>query len=286
MSKVLSSARHFIATNARLLERLRFGVAFDGLACDHVARAVVAYQRADGGLGYALEPDSRAETSQPLFVEVGLVALQEVAWRDRDLANQFCSYLATVCAHDGLVAPLLADASRYAHASHWSDPQEASLNLTISLCGLLNYQGATHPWLARATDECVRRLFERPPTEAHTLLCASRLAEHASDRALSTKIIDLISSALPSASYFRSDPASTDYGLTPLHFARSPNSPMAQVFARDHVDEYLEQLRATQRSDGSWPVPWQPPGQAAAAEWAGIVTLEAVRTLSAYGALD
>jgi hypothetical protein len=61
---------------------------------------------------------------------------------------------------------------------------------------------------------------------------------------------------------------------------------MAQVFARNHVDEYLEQLRATQRSDGSWPVPWQPPGQAAAAEWAGIVTLEAVRTLSAYGALD
>ena len=73
MSNVLSNARRFILTHARLLERRLFEVRFADATPACVAEVVRAYCNPDGGLGHALEPDLRCAESQPLFVEGGWV---------------------------------------------------------------------------------------------------------------------------------------------------------------------------------------------------------------------
>ena len=44
-------------------------------------------------------------------------------------------------------------------------------------------------------------------------------------------------------------------------------------------------LERDQQTDGGWPVTWEPPSEASRLEWRGIVTLGALRTLTAYGRL-
>ena len=212
--------------------------------------------------------------------------MREAGWRDERFANSLCDYLATVSNEAGLVPPLLIDALSSPHAPHWANLPEAGLNPTAGLCGLLHFQGATHPWLARATEACVRVLIESPPSEAHALHCAARLTEGLADQAAANRILDIIAAALPKAAFFKSDAGCTSYGLTPLHFAPTPESRLAKLFSTQQRLAHLTELKGRQQEDGGWPVSWETTGPAATAEWAALVTLEAVRTLSAYNQLD
>ena len=89
MDKPFVRARDFMYTHARLLERLLFAVRFEGAPPAAVGRLITAYQNPDGGLGHALEPDVRCPESQPLFIEIGLSAMRDAGWQDRDLAQAF-----------------------------------------------------------------------------------------------------------------------------------------------------------------------------------------------------
>ena len=50
----------------------------------------------------------------------------------------------------------------------------------------------------------------------------------------------------------------------------------AQIGAADH-------LLRNQQPGGGWPITWEPPSEAATLEWRGVVTLQALRTLTSYG---
>ena len=284
MSDTLSRARDFMLTHARLLERRLFEVQFAGADPASVAQVVRAYQNADGGLGHALEPDLRCPDSQPLFVEVGLTALHEAGCRDQGLALSVCPFLASASDEAGLVPPILDTALGSPHASHMGPSAVASdLNPTAGLCGLLHYQGVQHPWLSRATETCCDLLIRHPPLEAHTLLGATRLADHLPDRALAGRLYDAIASALPRARFFIAEAPVEGYGLTPLHFAPRPESKWRVLFSDAQIDGHLQDLIGRQQPDGGWPIAWEAPGPAAVLEWRGRWTLEAVCTLTAYG---
>jgi hypothetical protein len=283
MSDTLSRAQTFMLTHARLLERRLFEVQFAGAEPATVARAVRAYQNADGGLGHALEPDLRCAESQPLFAEVGLAALCEAGCRDPELARSLCAFLQSASDEAGLVPPILASALASPHALHWTASSLApDLNPTAGVCGLLHYQGIRHPWLSLATATCCE-LLRDPPREAHTLLSATRLADHLPDRALAKRLHDAIASVLPQASSFIAEAPVQGYGLTPLHFAPHPDSNWRALFSEEQIDGHLRDLLARQQADGGWPITWEAPGPAAALEWRGSTTLEAIRRLSAYG---
>jgi hypothetical protein len=278
-------AREFILSEARLLERLLFAVAFEGAASAAVGKLVAAYQNPDGGLGHALEPDVRCPESQPLFCEVGLSALHAARRRDRELALAICSFLEGVSDPLGLVPTLLPGALTSPHAPHWATTGAPGLNPTAGLCGLLLYQSIEHPWLTRATRTCCELLQRNPPRDAHALLCAARLVEHLPDRHLAAKLAERIASALPDATYFIPSAPVTTYGLTPLHFAPTPASPFRRFFAERQIAGHLADFLAKQQADGGWPVTWQAPGRAAQSEWRGKVTLEALSVLVAYGVI-
>jgi hypothetical protein len=284
VSEPLAAARHFILTHARLLERRLYEVSYAGAAPASVAQVVRAYQNPDGGFGHALEPDLRCPESQPLFVEVGLAALYEVGCHDPDLACSVCPFLQSAANEVGLVPPMLASALASPHAPHWSASATApDLNPTAGLCGLLHYQGVAHPWLSRATETCCELLLHDLPLEAHTLLGATRLADHLPDRALAKRLHDAIASALPRARFFIAEAPVQGYGLTPLHFAPRPDSNWRALFSEEQIDGHLDDLLARQQADGGWPISWEPPGPPSALEWRGRLTLEAIRPLVAYG---
>lgn len=275
-------ARRFIYSEARLLERLLFEVKFEGAEPETIGRLVSAYQNPDGGFGHALEPDVRCPESQPLFVEMGLSAMQDARWRDREISLSICSFLEKISNGGGLVPILLPSALESPHAAHWTSTGKPGINPTAGICGLLHYQGIEHPWLTRATDTCCELLLRNPPDEAHSLLCAARLAEHLPDRQVAGNLIDRIAEALPKARFYISSVSAEEYGLTPLHYAPFPASSLRPLFTQEQIEQHLEGLMSKQQEDGGWPISWSPPGPASQSEWRGRGTLEALLTLVSY----
>ena len=84
---------------------------------------------------------------------------------------------------------------------------------------------------------------------------------------------------------FHLDPDTPGYGLSPLDVAPQATSRWRALFTDAQIDAHLDRLQKDQQADGGWPITWEPPSQAAVAEWRGIVTLQALRTLTSYGRL-
>lgn len=286
MDERFAKAYQFMLHSARLLERRAFESRFLGTPPHQVAEVLRVYRNPDGGLGHALEPDLRCSESQPLFCEVGLATLYDVGYRDGELGRSMCAYLDTVADKDGLLPPFVERAREFPHASHWDVPVEYGLNPTLGLCGLLHYHGAEHAWLSRATATCCARLLDAPPAEAHTLLGATRLADHLPDRLIAHRLTELITSVLPTARFFLPTAPVTTYGLTPLHFAPTPQSRWRSLFSDEQIDGHLNDLLGRQQADGGWPISWEPPPGAATFEWRGRWTFEAVNVLVAYGRIE
>lgn len=276
-------AKDFILSNARLLERTIFAVLFENESNSRILRIIASYQNDDGGLGHALEPDLRCSESQPLFVEVGLSALQECGCRDSQFANSLCIFLESVSDEGGLVPPILRTAIAAPHATHWRESNiNFDLNPTIGICGLLHYQGATHPWLEKATRTCIDIMLSDPPREAHTLSGATRLADFHPDPEIRDRLFQIVADSLPGAQFFIPHVPVRTYGLTPLHFAVTPASRWRQLFTDYQIDGHLEELKNSQKEDGGWPITWEAPSQASVSEWRGKGTLEALKVLAAY----
>ena len=70
-------AEAYIWSTARVLEQRRFEVLFKDGDPAAVEAALAPYRTADGGYGYALEPDGRGPTSQPPHIWTALEALED-----------------------------------------------------------------------------------------------------------------------------------------------------------------------------------------------------------------
>ncbi len=280
------AGRQFMYSEGRLLERRVFAALFEGAPVTHVADVLRGYQNADGGFGHGLEPDKRCPDSQPLDVAFALESFDAVGYIDRQMALRAGDFLASVSDPSGAVPIVLPSVAQYPRADHWADGHfPPALNPTAGIVGLLYRFGIEHPWVERATAFCWSRLEQEPPTDAHVILDVLSFLEHAPDRQRAEPLIPLVVARLPSASYYRSDPEDPEYGLSPLHFASSPDSPCRSLFSDELLDAHLDRLQAEQQADGGWPLSWNPPTQASVLEWRGHETLWALRVLSAYGRL-
>jgi hypothetical protein len=276
------AARDFVQREARILEQRVAATLFENAGSDGVVAAVAAYANEDGGLGHGLEPDVRCPSSQPLFVSFGLDALVSVGAAPRELLAACCRFLAGVAHQRGAVPMLLPPALDYPHAAHWDETAyPPHPTMTIGIAAALHELGFRHPWLDRATDYALAEFDREPPDEAHLLRYSLRLAVALDDSAR----LERLASAIPAARWFKSDPASTDYGVTPLQMAPSPQF-ARKVFNEDLLDAHLDALEAEQQPDGGWELAWEPPSDASRLEWRGVRTVEAVRLLRAYGRLD
>ncbi len=273
-------------TAGRVLDQRLFAVLFDDADPDGVVAALMAYRNPDGGFGHGLEPDKRAPSSQPLDVEIAFEYLVAANADAAPVVRAACDWLVTVSVSSGAVPPVFAETlAEYPHAAHWEAPSfPAGVNPTATIAAHAHTLGVEHPWADRATEYCLGEIeADRSPSEAHDLLCLTKLLAAAPDQDRAEPLLGAVRSTLQTASFMKFDTDDPSYGLTPLHFAPSPTSIASDWFDDETLAAFLDALERDQQPDGGWPISWQPPGPASAIEWRAITTLAAMRTLRAYG---
>ena len=276
--------RDFVYREGRLLERRLLAALFE----NGLARAVVdclrGYQNEDGGFGHALEPDKRAPASQPLDVEIALEVLDAAGEPDAEMIRRACDYLETVADDRGALPPVLRSIAGFPRADHWGDGEFAPGAVpTLGLAALLDKHGIEHPWRVRVDDFCWNAVEGNPPDDAHELRECFAFVENSRDRPRAEAAVERLAQALSQARWFLPDADSDQYGLTPLHFAPSPDSRWRALFSDEQIEAHLDRLSEDQQDDGGWPLAWSPPSAASTLDWRGIETLRALRVLVAYG---
>jgi hypothetical protein len=288
MDDAFVAAERFIQAEARLLEQRLFATCFRGAPPSGVVDALRGYRNADGGFGHGLEPDKRCPASLPVDVEVAIEALATAGTADAGLLGPACDFLAAVADRVDaggavpLVFPVIED---YPRAEHWSDwAYPPGVNPTAGLAGLLHRLQFAHPWRDAATAYCWRVLEDDPlPDDVHALAEVLVFLSHVPDRERAARHAAAVVAHLPGREMYHLDPDAPGYGLTPLRMAPAPDAPWRSLFTDAQIDGHLDRLLANQQEDGGWPITWDPPSAASRLEWRGKVTLEAVRTLRAYG---
>jgi hypothetical protein len=286
MDDVFAAAERFLRAEARLLEQRLFDTLFHGAPASGVVDALRGYRNDDGGFGHGLEPDKRCPASLPLDVELALQTLVAARTTDPELLRGAADFLGGI-AVDGavsLAAPVIESYPRAEHMTDWT--YVPGLNPTAGLAGLLYQLDFAHPWRDAATRYCWQELEHNPPpSDVHAILEVFGFLAHVPDRERADKQIAAVTERLMTAEMFHLDPEAEGYGLTPLHFAPTADSPWRSLFTDDQLNGHLDHLLRAQQPDGGWEVAWEPPGAASRLAWRGMVTLHALRTLDSYGRL-
>lgn len=278
--------RDFIRAEARLLEQRLFANLFEDASASGVLAALGAYRNDDGGFGHGLEPDKLCPDSLPIDVEIAFDVLDAVDAGSHEMARGACDYLATISV-DGAVALASPVIERYPRAVHWSDwTYRPGLNPTAGLAGQLHRLGVDHPWRKDATAWCWDALAQGLPDEAHALAAVLVFLANVDDRQRAEDVAANVRAHLPAVTMFRLDAQDPEYGVSPLDYAPDPAGPWRDLFTDATIDAHLDLLLAEQQDDGGWPLRWEPPGIAATLAYRGMVTLRALRVLTAYGRID
>ena len=286
MSHVLDRARDFLLRNGRLLERRLFEHHFEGASAEPVVRALAAYQGRDGGFGSALEPDKRDPHSQPVDVQIAFEILDEVDAFDPLLARRACDWLASIATPEGGLPFALPTVNAAPHAVWWAvegAQPPADINPTAAIVGLLRKHGIEHGWVARGEAYCWSVVEGSETDKFHDLMPMIAFLEHTPDRARAEAALDVLAKRIPGL--VELDAGAVGYVKKPLDWAPSPGSFCHRLFSKEVLGHHLAALEARQADDGGWPISWETVGPGAQLEYRGVVTVNALKTLKAYGAL-
>jgi hypothetical protein len=291
----LSAAAAFLAGSARVLDRRRFDLLFDGGEVAPVLAAVDGYRNADSGYGWGLEPDLRSRTSQPggalhafeVFVDVGPEA--------SDRAVQLCDWLASVALPDGGLPFALPVPDPAACAPFWTgaDPTVSSLQITGIVAAAAHRAAAripavaAHPWLATATGYCVTAIrgWGSAPHAMELAFGVQFLDAAAGVRPDVPEVLDALRPYVPADGLLHVTGGAVDEYMRPLDFTPLPGGPARTLFDRGVVDAELRHLAEAQLPDGGWPVDFDSYSPAATLEWRGHRTVQALLLLRDNGAL-
>lgn len=297
-------ARSFLQERARPLERHAFEFDFEGAPAWPVFDALAHYRNPDGGFGHGLEPDALTGASGALATSVALHRLAEAdAARDHPLVTGAVDYLTQTLDPTTRVWRIVPEATCDApHAPWWAqDGLEArfhgfTLNPKADIVAMLYTLGpaADEGWLDGLAEDVVREAEGRAAAglEMHDLINVAHLldAPHLSP-GLRRRLLEMVVPiAQDSVGHGPEDWAG--YGLKPLALAPRPDTALASVLA-DPLQAHLDFLIATQVEDGAWWPAWSWGDDADPAAWAdsrvawaGMLTLDALRHLRAFGRID
>ena len=285
----LSAARSFMAGHARLLDRRRFELLFDGGDAEPVLAALGAYRNSDGGYGHGLEPDLRARESQPAAALHAFEVLAELAPLTAPEAVELCDWLDAVTLPDGGLPFGLPIEDARGSAPFWAnaDPGTFSLQITAIVAANANRVAAhdsavaAHPWVTQATSRCLAAIdaLETAP-QPYELSFSLRLLDAVHDRDLAAPpLLARLGGWVPADGRLHVTGGLPDETLRPLDLAPVPGRPARTILDEAAVAADLERLAAEQGEDGGWSVDFQSYSPAAALEWRGYATVRALSVL-------
>lgn len=296
----LQAASDFMATHARVLDRLRFRLLVgDALDPAQLLAAVDAYRNPDGGYGWGLECDLRSPESQVGAALHAFEVFEDIA-RPSAQAAALCDWLASITLPDGGLPFALPITDPAGSAPWWgtSDPSESSLQLTSVVVAAAHGAAAhdpairAHAWLDRATRFCVAAVerlgAEGRKPHALELAYAFRLLDMESVRAAypdATRALELLTEHIPADGMVHVDGGTENEYMRPLDFAPNPGTPARRLLAAADVAGELERLARGQHDDGGWTVEYARISPVGAMEWRGHATVRALGILRANGAL-
>lgn len=296
------AARAYLNDHARPLELALYNWRFEGGDPQAVLVALAPYQNADGGFGHGLEPDLQLADSSVLATSRGLQTLRALgATAQWPQVQAALAWLRAMWDADRerwpFIPPNTDDAP---HAPWWTfspdhDEQFGGylINPRLEILGYLwDWGGAQdRDWLDTMTDRALDHLESLArPLALNEVECCVRFIEGTGLPAgMRQRAVDAVTAPLANA--VEADPARwQEYTLQPLAVAHSPESPFAAALA-PLLPANLDYRIATQQADGAWHPTWSWFGEydddwpAACAAWKGILTLDALETLEAWGRL-
>ncbi|MEO3975494.1 hypothetical protein [Streptomyces sp. CAU 1734] len=295
-SSPLARAERFIWLTARVLEQRRFAYHFLGGASDAVETALTAYLNGDGGYGHALEPDLRGPVSQPLHTGHALRVLDSIGRCGGLRVERMCQYFTRASTADGALPAVLPSQRGYPAAPFIPvvDDPPGELLATGPVVGLLHGNQVWHAWLFRATDFCWAAVDALEHSHPYEIEAAVAFLEGVPDRARAEAAADRLGRLVRERRLVVLDPGKRDrYPVAdgyapgehhfPYDYARTPRSPARRWFTDEEMARSLDHLESAQEEDGGWPVTWRPWAPGTSLEARPIVTVEALRTLRAYG---
>jgi hypothetical protein len=273
----LDAARNFLHANARVLERRRFAHLFDGGPAEPVVDAIRAFRNRDGGFGHAIEPDMRAPESQPVGVQTAMEILHEIGVHDDPMIGPAADWLQSVTREDGGIPFVLeTDAP---HAPWWRSSDASSVTQTAANAAALHSLGVSHPWLQGADEFLFARIAQIDASRVgediglgYDVLFSVHFLDAHPDDARATAALDALA-PIPTADPGSERPSALD--LSPR-----PDSRTRRLF---DVSSDLDALERAQDDDGGWRVAWPDWNDAAAIEWRGVATVNALSLLRANG---
>ncbi|MEU4872362.1 hypothetical protein [Streptomyces sp. NPDC021608] len=292
----LFRAEHFVWLTARVLEQRVFAHDFLNGAADPVETALDAYRNEDGGYGHALEPDLRGPVSQPLHTARALGVLDSIGRLNGRRVERVCAYLTSVSTRDGALPAIHPSQRDYPAAPFIPivDDPPSELLSTGPVVGLLHRNDVWHAWLFRATDFCWQAVDSLERSHPYEVEAAVAFLDSAPDRPRAQAAADRLGRLVRDHRLVALEPDRLDrYPVAPGYapgehhfpydFARTPQSLARAWFTDEEMARSLDHLADAQQKDGGWPVRWRQWAPGTALEARPMVTIEALRTLRAYG---
>jgi hypothetical protein len=289
----VKKASEFLDTNARLIERQRSELLFGQGDPESALAALAGYANDDGGFGWALHPDLRSRSSQPVAAIHAFEILEEIGPNTSPMATSLCDWLDRVSLANGALPFALPHADVAGSAPMWaeSDPSQPSLLMTSSVCGIAQRVArhdpavAGHRWLAQAADYCLGEVasMDEPGMAIEFRFVLQLLdALHGEDPRAADQL-ERLGSLLPESGTMPVAGGAENEKMRPLDFSPEPDRPLRALLGPEVIADDLDRLAADQGADGGWDVDWTVYSPAAALEWRGEATLRALKTLRANG---
>jgi hypothetical protein len=288
-------ATAFMDTHARLLDRRRFDYLFGDGDASGPSSALTGHRNPDGGYGWALEPDLRGPASQPAGALHAFEVMAEIGPALDPSATALCDWLGSVSLPDGGLPFALRGAAGPGTSPWWgkADPSRSSLHITAAVCGMAHRVAAhdpavaRHPWLASATAYCIDAIASlEEPTFAiafkYVLELLDRLHGEHPDAA---RELERLGRYIPPSGAMPVPGGAEGEAIRALDFSPEPGRPLRALFAPDVIAAELDRLAGGQLDDGGWDVDHAVGSPAAALEWRGYATVEALAVLRANGRL-
>ncbi|MFE9045830.1 hypothetical protein ACFYOG_33635 [Streptomyces sp. NPDC007818] len=292
----LARAERFVWLTARVLEQRRFAYHFLRGGADPVEAALTAYLDEDGGYGHGLEPDLRGPVSQPLHTAHALRVLDSIGRCGGLRVERICRYLTAVSTHEGALPAIHPSQRGYPSAPFVpvSDDPAGELLSTGPVVGTLHRNQVWHAWLFRATEFCWAAVESLEKSHPYEVQAAVAFLDSAPDRPRAEAAADRLGRLVRDQRLAVLDPdRPEEYPVAdgyapgehhyPHDYARVPDSLARGWFTDEELTRSLDFLAAEQAEDGGWPIRWRAWAPGSELEWRPIVTIQALRTLRAYG---